>query len=115
MEYSRTGGACGSKAAWAEQQRVKADIRTEGKRLLNQMKHNGECGIVLAGRPYHIDPEINHGIPELIASYGLTVLLRIVFPSILSRPGPCVLWISGYIIPGCTMQRNLSANMINWR
>ena len=61
------------KAAWAEQQRVKADIRTEGKRLLNQMKHNGECGIVLAGRPYHIDPEINHGIPELIASYGLTV------------------------------------------
>ena len=61
------------KAAWAEQQRVKADIRTEGKRLLNQMKHNGECGIVLAGRPYHIDPEINHGIPELIAYYCLTV------------------------------------------
>lgn len=81
MEYSRTGGACGSiTAAWAEQQRVKADIRTEGKRLLNQMKHNGECGIVLAGRPYHIDPEINHGIPELIASYGLTVFTEDSLP-----------------------------------
>lgn len=68
------------KAAWAEQQRVKADIRTEGKRLLNQMKHNGECGIVLAGRPYHIDPEINHGIPELIASYGLTVFTEDSLP-----------------------------------
>ena len=68
------------KAAWAEQQRVKADIRTEGKRLLNQMKHNGECGIVLAGRPYHIDPEINHGIPGLIASYGLTVFTEDSLP-----------------------------------
>ena len=31
-------------------------------------------GIVLAGRPYHCDPEVNHGIPEMIASYGLAVL-----------------------------------------
>ena len=31
-------------------------------------------GIVLAGRPYHLDPEINHGIPELITSYGIAVL-----------------------------------------
>lgn len=38
------------------------------------MKDNGKHGIVLAGRPYHIDPEINHGIPELITSYDIAVL-----------------------------------------
>ncbi len=59
--------------AWAEQMRVKEDIRSEGRRLLSKMEKAGGRGIVLAGRPYHADPEINHGIPELIASYGLTV------------------------------------------
>ena len=59
--------------AWQEQQRAKDDVRSEGARLLREMRKNGGFGIVLAGRPYHIDPEINHGIPELIASYGLTV------------------------------------------
>ncbi|MFR2950998.1 MAG: acyl-CoA dehydratase activase-related protein [Collinsella intestinalis] len=34
-------------------------------------------GIVLAGRPYHNDPEINHALPELIASFGFAVLPRI--------------------------------------
>ena len=59
--------------AWAEQTRAKADIRAEGARLLREMEEGGGRGIVLAGRPYHLDSEINHGIPELIASYGLTV------------------------------------------
>lgn len=40
----------------------------------------GGKAIVIAGRPYHIDPEINHGIPELIASYGLTVLTEDSIP-----------------------------------
>ena len=57
-----------------EQIRAKADIRAEGARVLQWVKDNHRQGIVLAGRPYHIDPEINHGIPELIASYGLAVL-----------------------------------------
>ena len=61
------------RAAWEEQQNAKADIREEGRRVYASMKTRGGRGIVLAGRPYHIDPEINHGIPELIASYGLTV------------------------------------------
>ena len=60
--------------AGLEQERAKADIRAEGARVLEWMEQNGRRGIVLAGRPYHIDPEINHGIPELIASYGLAVL-----------------------------------------
>ena len=38
------------------------------------MEEHNKRGIVLAGRPYHIDPEINHGIPELINSYGIAVL-----------------------------------------
>ena len=38
------------------------------------MEEPGRRGIVLAGRPYHTDPEINHGIPELITSYGIAVL-----------------------------------------
>lgn len=37
-------------------------------------ERNNVTGIVLAGRPYHIDPEINHGLPELINSYGMAVL-----------------------------------------
>lgn len=66
--------------AWAEQCRAKEDIRKEGGRLLTLMEQEGGRGIVLAGRPYHIDPEINHGIPELIASYGLTVFTEDSLP-----------------------------------
>ncbi len=67
-------------SAWTEQQKAKSDIRSEGARLLAEMEKNGKTGIVLAGRPYHIDPEINHGIPELIASYGLTVFSEDCLP-----------------------------------
>ena len=67
-------------AAWKAQQQAKADIRAEGARLLEQMQREGKRGIVLAGRPYHIDPEINHGIPELIASYGLYVFTEDSLP-----------------------------------
>ncbi len=59
--------------AWAEMRRAKDDIRAEGARLLSEMEKEGKNGIVLAGRPYHIDAEINHSIPELINSYGLYV------------------------------------------
>ena len=68
------------RAAWAEQLAAKADIRREGQRLLTEMEEKGGRGIVLAGRPYHIDPEINHGIPQLIASYGLTVFTEDSLP-----------------------------------
>ena len=68
-------------AAWAEQQRAKEDVRAEGARVLQWMEERGKRGIVLAGRPYHIDPEINHGIPELIASYDLAVLTEDCLPA----------------------------------
>src|SRR5699024_647390 len=68
------------KLAWAEQHRAKDDVRRQGAKLLKEMEEQDGRGIVLAGRPYHIDPEINHGIPELIASYGLTVLTEDSLP-----------------------------------
>ncbi len=61
-------------AAFSEADRVKEDLRRKGEETLAYIKNRGIHGIVLAGRPYHIDPEINHGIPELITSYGLAVL-----------------------------------------
>ena len=67
-------------AAWKAQHDAKADIRKEGARILKQMESEGKCGIALVGRPYHLDPEINHGIPEMIASYGLTVFTEDSLP-----------------------------------
>ncbi len=74
--------------AWEEQQRAKEDIRRKGAELLRRMEERGEYGIVLAGRPYHIDPEINHGIPELIVSYGLHVLTEDSLPLLNSSERP---------------------------
>jgi predicted CoA-substrate-specific enzyme activase len=60
--------------AWAEDENFKTDIRKKGEETINYLKENGKKGIVLAGRPYHVDPEINHGIPQIIASHGFAVL-----------------------------------------
>ena len=61
-------------AGFAEDAAFKADVRAEGRRALRWMEDNGRKGIVLAGRPYHIDPEINHGVPDIINTLGLAVL-----------------------------------------
>ncbi|MGL4981853.1 MAG: acyl-CoA dehydratase activase-related protein, partial [Treponemataceae bacterium] len=59
---------------WDEQQNFRKEMQDQGEEALEQMIRMGANGIVLAGRPYHIDPEINHGIPEMIVGLGLTVL-----------------------------------------
>nr|NLI50164.1 activase [Propionibacterium sp.] len=59
---------------YEEDQRFKEDVRAEGRRALQYMVDHGCKGIVLAGRPYHVDPEINHGIPEIINQLGMVVL-----------------------------------------
>ncbi len=66
----------------------KEDIRKKGAEILEDIKKRGIKGIVLAGRPYHIDPEINHGIPEMINSLGLAVLTEdsVAKPGRLKRP-----------------------------
>ena len=61
-------------AAWAEDAKFKADMRKKGEETLSWMQKTGTHGIVLAGRPYHNDPEINHAIPELLVGFGLAVL-----------------------------------------
>ena len=61
-------------AAWEEQANAREDMRRKGEEVLQYLKETGKRGIVLAGRPYHVDPEINHGIPEMITSYDIAVL-----------------------------------------
>ncbi|MDR3539999.1 MAG: acyl-CoA dehydratase activase-related protein [Desulfosporosinus sp.] len=60
--------------AYAEQAKYKEDVRTKGEETLDYIREKKIKGIILAGRPYHIDPEINHGIPEMIASYGFAII-----------------------------------------
>lgn len=60
--------------AWLELDLCRKDIMRKGEETLEYLEKTGRRGIVLAGRPYHIDPEIHHGIPDLINSYGIAVL-----------------------------------------
>ena len=60
--------------AWEELAACREDMRRKGEETLAYLDKTGKRGIVLAGRPYHIDPEVNHGIPELITSYDIAVL-----------------------------------------
>ncbi len=71
---SRAEIAAACDAAWAEDEAFKRDMRAAGVETLAWMEKTGTHGIVLAGRPYHNDPEINHAIPELLNSFGLAVL-----------------------------------------
>ena len=60
--------------AWAEQEKCKADYREMTKKTVSRLVAEQVPTIVLAGRPYHLDSGINHGIPELITSLGMAVL-----------------------------------------
>ncbi len=60
--------------AWDELAKARDDMRKKGEETIAYLKANNKRGIVLAGRPYHVDPEINHGIPELITSFDIAVL-----------------------------------------
>ncbi|MCI8662770.1 MAG: 2-hydroxyacyl-CoA dehydratase [Hungatella sp.] len=59
---------------WLELMQARRDLQKKGEETVAWLKENNRHGIVLAGRPYHIDPEIHHGIPEMITSYGMAVL-----------------------------------------
>ena len=71
---SREEAETAVKAAYAEDKVFKHDVQQEGLKALAYMKEHDCRGIVLAGRPYHIDPEINHGIPETICALDMVVL-----------------------------------------
>ncbi|KAA8674334.1 acyl-CoA dehydratase activase-related protein [Clostridium sp. MT-14] len=74
--------------AFEEDKRMKRDIRAKGEEVLEYLKKTGRKGIVLAGRPYHVDPEINHGIPNIITSYGMAVFTEdsVAHLGIVERP-----------------------------
>ena len=59
---------------WREFTDYRKDVEREGRRVLEWMEEHQAKGIVLAGRPYHLDPGINHGIPEMIQNFGFAVL-----------------------------------------
>ena len=75
-EYNFTKTELNNAATKAEEeyQKCKQDIRDKGNETVKYIEENNLKGIVLAGRPYHVDPEINHGIDTLITSLGLCVL-----------------------------------------
>ena len=63
-----------AKKAEEEYQKCRADIHKKGEETVKYIDENNLRGIVLSGRPYHVDPEVNHGIDTLITSLGLCVL-----------------------------------------
>lgn len=72
IKKSETKKAC--RKAWQELIDTKADIRKKGAEIIKETEEKGGKMIVLASRPYHCDPEINHGIPAMISGYGFNVL-----------------------------------------
>ena len=60
--------------AWTELAACREDMRKKGEETIKFLNETGNRGIVLAGRPYHVDPEVNHGLPEMITSYNIAVL-----------------------------------------
>ncbi len=72
--FSKSELKMAAEKAEAEYQTYKKDVRNKGNEVLQYIEEHDLRGIVLAGRPYHVDPEINHGIDTLITSLGLCVL-----------------------------------------
>ncbi len=62
------------RAAYQAYDRYKEELHRTGQRYIDEARRQGLPILVLAGRPYHIDPEINHGINELAASFGFVVV-----------------------------------------
>ena len=63
-----------ARAAYAAYEAYKADVRATGQEYIAQARAEGRPILVVAGRPYHVDPEINHGINDLITSYGFVLV-----------------------------------------
>lgn len=63
-----------SDAAYAEYEAHLNRIRTKGNEIIKQAEEEGKPIFVLSGRPYHVDPEINHGIDRMISSFGVAIV-----------------------------------------
>lgn len=63
-----------SDAAYAEYEAHLQRIREKGDEIIKRAEDEGKPIFVLSGRPYHVDPEINHGIDKMIASFGVAIV-----------------------------------------
>ena len=63
-----------AKAAYGAYREYLDAIRKQGWKIVDMAREAGKPILVLAGRPYHIDPEINHGIDQLISSFGVAII-----------------------------------------
>jgi predicted CoA-substrate-specific enzyme activase len=77
--------------AYDAYEQYRQDIIAEGERYIRQARTEGKKIIVVAGRPYHMDPEINHGIDELITSFGLVLITEDAISHILGKESRRVL------------------------
>lgn len=74
--------------AYGELEIYKNDLKIKAEEMIEQARKENRKIIILSGRPYHIDPEINHGIPQMISNYGMAVISEdaVVHLSELTRP-----------------------------
>ncbi|WP_312541875.1 acyl-CoA dehydratase activase-related protein [Enterococcus sp.] len=74
FHFSEAQVATALRHGFEELDQFKADIAAKGEDTLRMLMETNQKGIVLSGRPYHLDPEINHGIAEVITQEGFHVL-----------------------------------------
>ncbi|MDR2945431.1 MAG: acyl-CoA dehydratase activase-related protein, partial [Candidatus Adiutrix sp.] len=74
LKLSRAEVRRALEAAYQEQSAYRRDLHQAGDRALEYLAKGGGSGVILAGHPYHLDPEVHHGIPDVIAANGLAVL-----------------------------------------
>jgi predicted CoA-substrate-specific enzyme activase len=61
-------------SAVAEKEAFRREIEKKGEETIAYLEETGQKGIVLAGRPYHLDPEVNHGLDHIITGLDMAVL-----------------------------------------
>ena len=63
-----------AKLAYDEQDKYRKKVIAKGNEIIEKAEKEGKKIMVLAGRPYHVDPEINHGIDKLISSFNVAIV-----------------------------------------
>ena len=74
FQIPRRETAAAVKAAYAAYDDYKNDLRAKAQEFIAQARKEERPILIVAGRPYHMDPEINHGINDLITSYGFVLI-----------------------------------------
>ena len=96
-------------AAYAEAEKVKEDVRAKGEETLRYIDEHDMLGIVLAGRPYHLDPEINHDYPQSSSTHTRLLYLPRIQSHTLARSRDLLLSpTSGCTTQDCTRQPTTS-------